>query len=144
MLEERETSRDTTRLAERQIDFPVSKLRARPPVRKATSITVVVLGRLEQVVELELGVHEVAIHVEAAEGHFLVAQKGDTFRHLITTGAYTEEMGETGQVLAAVDIDADGTDELIVEWRYSEGRWYRLVKRAGDRLIVLGEFGIGS
>ncbi len=104
-------------------------------------------GRQEQLIQLELDVRDLSTQLEGelpAEGHFLVLQEGTTFRQLVTIGANTAGLGETGQVLAAVDLDGDGTDELVVEWRYDEGRWYRLLQLTSAGLLVLGEFGLGS
>jgi hypothetical protein len=46
--------------------------------------------------------------------------------------------------LAVADLDGDGTDELVLEWRYAEGRYYQLVRFDGDRLVMIGQFGVGT
>lgn len=78
------------------------------------------------------------------ELHFLLSPTATGFERLKSIGAYTYELGETGALLAAVDLDGDGTDELILEWAYGEGRWYRFARMAGTKLVVIGEFGVGS
>jgi hypothetical protein len=141
-LRVREVSATTASLAANTLDDTLaSKVPQRPPTQKASSITVLVSGREEQVIALQLNLP--SREGMPFEDDFLVAQRGDVFRHLVTVGAYTDGMGETGELLAAVDLDGDGTDELLLEWSYSGGRWYRLVRRSGEQLIVLGEFGDG-
>jgi hypothetical protein len=147
VLEERAALPETIRLAERQLAPALSaKLGKGLPAQSGSTIYVRASGRNQQVIALAVDLHHEPEHGEGLlpyDANFLVARDGDVFRHLIMDGAYTEGLGETGQVLAAIDLDDDGTDELILEWRYSGGRWYRLVRRSGDRLKLLGDFGDG-
>ena len=53
-------------------------------------------------------------------------------------------LGEAGELLDAIDLDADGTDELIVSWMYSEGRSWELIRRSGDKLLFVGGFTDGA
>jgi hypothetical protein len=76
--------------------------------------------------------------------HFLLTETAHGFR---LSGVSREDgfgLGEAGELVAAIDLDADGTDELIVSWSYSEGRSWELIRRAGDKLIFVGGFTDGA
>lgn len=121
------------------------KLPARPPTVQAKSMDVFVSGQREELVDVTLDLAAV-LGEDASSAypqHFLVSARGDHVTPLSTLGAYGSEMGETGEVMAAVDLDGDGTDELILDVRYETARSYRLVRREQDRLVVLGEYGRG-
>lgn len=76
--------------------------------------------------------------------HYLLAKTATGYHRLEVVREDDLGLGESGELLGAVDLDADGTDELIVEWRYSEGRSWQLLRRERDHLVVVGGFTDGA
>jgi len=76
--------------------------------------------------------------------HFLFTETAHGFRLASVPREDGFGLGEAGELVAAIDLDADGTDELILSWSYSEGRSWELVRRSGDKLIVVGGFTDGA
>jgi hypothetical protein len=76
--------------------------------------------------------------------HFLLTETAHGFRLAGVTREYGFGLGEAGELVAAIDLDADGTDELILSWSYSEGRSWELIRRAGDKLVFVGGFTDGA
>lgn len=76
--------------------------------------------------------------------HYLLAKTPVGLRQLNVVREYDLGLGEAGELVGAVDLDHDGTDELILEWRYSEGRSWQLVRRDGEQLVVVGSFTDGA
>jgi hypothetical protein len=146
-LAERAPSADASRAAERLVLRKLVKEFAAPPRIVSTSMFEVRIAGGSRAL-IDVGVAIVPDQNRATEFpselHFLLSSTDAGFERLKSIGAYTYELGETGALLAAVDLDGDGTDELIVEWAYGEGRWYRFARMAGAELVVIGEFGVGS
>lgn len=76
--------------------------------------------------------------------HYLIAETPAGLRRLRVRRQYDFGLEESGELVGALDADADGTDELLLEWRYSEGRTWELVRRDGDELLVIGSFTDGA
>jgi hypothetical protein len=76
--------------------------------------------------------------------HYLLAKTATGHRRLDVAREDDLGLGESGELVGAVDLDADGTDELIVEWRYSEGRSWQLLRRDREQLVVVGGFTDGA
>jgi hypothetical protein len=76
--------------------------------------------------------------------HYLLAKTATGFRRLDVVREEDLGLGESGELVGAIDLDADGTDELIVEWRYSEGRSWQLLRREQEHLVVVGGFTDGA
>lgn len=76
--------------------------------------------------------------------HYLLAKTPTGLRLLSVLREYDLGLGEAGELVGAIDLDADGTDELILEWHYSEGRSWQLARRDGDQLVVVGSFTDGA
>jgi len=58
--------------------------------------------------------------------------------------AGTFGLGEAGRVLGVTDLDGDGSDELILEWSYSEGADALIVSPGASAFSVIGRFGSGG
>lgn len=76
--------------------------------------------------------------------HYLLARAATGYRRLEVSREDGLGLGESGELVGAVDLDADGTDELIVEWRYSEGRSWQLLRLEREQLVVVGRFTDGA
>ncbi|HEV8548247.1 MAG TPA: hypothetical protein VGQ57_04445 [Polyangiaceae bacterium] len=49
------------------------------------------------------------------------------------------DSGDAGELVGAIDLDGDGNDELLLEWRHGEVRYYELGRFSGERLVVMGQ-----
>lgn len=76
--------------------------------------------------------------------HYLLAKTPTGYRRLNIVREDDLGLSESGELVGAVDLDADGTDELLVEWRYSEGRSWQLLRREREQLVLVGRFTDGA
>jgi hypothetical protein len=102
-------------------------------------------GRARELVDVEVDPPRDDAHYDLTTVHYLVSLTNSGATRVEVTGeAGFFSLGEAGEVLGAVDLDADGTDELVLSYRYSEGYWYQLARWDGaSRLVVIGQFGDG-
>jgi hypothetical protein len=141
--------------AREQNDLVAQVRQAIAPLDEALPIKVIALfavsvgGRQQRIADVEVETGK-ATTAKAAElqlpdsVHFLLTETAHGFRLSGVTREDGFGLGEAGELVAAIDLDADGTDELIVSWSYSEGRSWELIRRAGDKLIFVGGFTDGA
>jgi len=120
-----------------------------PPITGVSTLATLVGGQEHEVFDLDVDSRKATGRKATAlelptNVHFLVARTPEGYRRLSLVREHDFGLGEAGELLAAVDLDGDGTDELILEWRYSEGRWLQFARRDGDQLVVIGSFGDGT
>jgi hypothetical protein len=132
-----------------QVRHAIAPLAETLPIKVVALFSVSVGGKQQRIADVEVDTAN-ATSPKAAElqlpdsVHYLFTETARGFK--LTSVARDDGfgLGEAGELLAAVDLDADGTDELIVSWMYSEGRAWELIRRSGDKLIVVGEFTDGA
>ena len=146
-LEVSEVPRGSVAAAQRALKpMQVPTHQKQPASRPARSIKLFSAGRAQELLVLPFDLSESSssgVDEITFPGDFLVAQHGREFQHLVVSEGATHGLGEAGDVLAAVDLDGDGSDELLLEWHAGQAYVYRLVRRVGDTLVVLGEYGFG-
>ena len=132
-----------------QVRQAVAPLDEALPIRVIALFPVTVGSRQQRMadVEVETGksTSPKAAELQLPESvHFLFTETPHGFRLASVPREDGFGLGEAGELVAAIDLDADGTDELILSWSYSEGRSWELVRRSGDKLIVVGGFTDGA
>jgi hypothetical protein len=132
-----------------QVRQAIAPLDEALPIKVIALFAVSVAGRQQRIADVEVETSKArspkAAELQLPESvHFLLTETAHGFR---LSGVSREDgfgLGEAGELVAAIDLDADGTDELIVSWSYSEGRSWELIRRAGDKLIFVGGFTDGA
>jgi hypothetical protein len=127
----------------------MTPLAEQPPLAVVGGFAILVSGEEQRIVDVEVDT-EKATGAKATELelpgslHYLLVKTPTAFRRLTVIRDFDFGLGEAGELVGAVDIDQDGTDELILEWHYSEGRSWQLARREGDQLLVVGSFTDGA
>jgi hypothetical protein len=132
-----------------QVRQAIAPLAEDLPIKVVALFPVSVAGRTQRIadvlVETGLATGPKAAELQLPDSvHFLLTETAHGFRIAGVTRDYGFGLGEAGELLAAIDLDADGTDELILTWSYSEGRSWELIRRAGDKLVFVGGFTDGA
>jgi hypothetical protein len=132
-----------------QVRQAIAPLDEALPIRVIALFPVTVGSRQQRIadVEVETGksTSPKAAQLQLPESvHFLLMETARGFRLASVPREDGFGLGEAGELVAAIDLDSDGTDELILSWSYSEGRSWELVRRAGDKLVVVGGFTDGA
>jgi len=119
-----------------------------PPSKLIGSFEVSVGGKRERLIEVEVVAdREIGMKAgvdELGTLHYLVASTPTGMTPLGVFGNFTHSLAEAGDLLGAVDVEGDGTDELIIEWQAIEAVWWYLVKREPYGFVVLGSIGYGT
>jgi hypothetical protein len=76
--------------------------------------------------------------------HFVVDGSTDMLQVLKADGFDGFDLGEVGALVGVVDLNSDGSDELLLEWRYAGGRKFLLATQNADGLTVVGSFAEGA
>jgi hypothetical protein len=132
-----------------QVRQAIAPLAEELPIKVVALFPVSVAGRQQRIadvmVETGLATGPKAAELQLPDSvHFLLTETAHGFRLVGVTREYGFGLGEAGELVAAIDLDADGTDELILSWSYSEGRSWELIRRAGDKLVFVGGFTDGA
>jgi hypothetical protein len=132
-----------------QVRQAIAPLDEALPIRVIALFPVMVGGRQQLMadVEVETGksTSPKAAELQLPESvHFLFTEAAHGFRLASVPREDAFGLGEAGELVAVIDLDADGTDELILSWSYSEGRSWELVRRSGDKLVIVGGFTDGA
>jgi hypothetical protein len=132
-----------------QVRQAITPLAETLPIKVVALFSVSVGGRQQRIADVEVDTSN-ATSPKAAElqlpdsVHYLFTETAHGFRLSSVARDDGFGLGEAGELLAAIDLDADGTDELIVSWMYSEGRSWELLRRSGDKLLFVGGFTDGA
>ena len=132
-----------------QVRQAIAPLDEALPIKVIALFSVSVGGRQQRIADVEVETGKAtgpkAAELQLPESvHFLLTETARGFRLNGVPREYGFGLGEAGELLAAIDLDADGTDELILSWSYSEGRSWELIRRSGDKLIFVGGFTDGA
>jgi hypothetical protein len=132
-----------------QVRQAIAPLDEALPIKVIALFTVSVGGRPQRIADVEVETGKAtgpkAAELQLPESvHFLLTETARGFRLNGVPREYGFGLGEAGELVAAIDLDADGTDELILSWTYSEGRSWELIRRSGDKLIFVGGFTDGA
>jgi hypothetical protein len=132
-----------------QVRQAIAPLDEALPIKVIALFTVSVGGRQQRIADVEVETGKAtgpkAAELQLPESvHFLLTETARGFRLNGVPREYGFGLGEAGELVAAIDLDADGTDELILSWSYSEGRSWELIRRSGDKLIFVGGFTDGA
>ena len=132
-----------------QVRQAIAPLDEALPIKVIALFSVSVGGRQQRIADVEVETGKAtgpkAAELQLPESvHFLLTETARGFRLNGVPREYGFGLGEAGELVAAIDLDADGTDELILSWSYSEGRSWELIRRSGDKLIFVGGFTDGA
>ncbi len=73
-----------------------------------------------------------ALHqLEIGDPHFAFVHDGAGWRQVSLALEASSVLQEGGAILALVDLDGDGVDEVLLKWTYHEGARYVLVRSDG-------------
>lgn len=132
-----------------QVRQAITPLAETLPIKVVALFSVSVGGRQQRIADVEVDTSN-ATSPKAAElqlpdsVHYLFTETAHGFRLSSVARDDGFGLGEAGELLGAIDLDSDGTDELIVSWMYSEGRSWELIRRSGDKLLFVGGFTDGA
>lgn len=132
-----------------QVRQAIAPLAETLPIKVVALFNVSVGGRQQRIADVEVDTTN-ATSPKAAElqlpdsVHYLFTETARGFKLSSVARDDGFGLGEAGELLAAIDLDADGTDELIVSWMYSEGRAWQLIRRSGEKLLFVGGFTDGA
>jgi hypothetical protein len=132
-----------------QVRQAITPLAETLPIKVVAWFSVSVGGRQQRIADVEVDTSNTtspkAAELQLPDSvHYLFTETAHGFRLSSVARDDGFGLGEAGELLAAIDLDADGTDELIVSWMYSEGRSWELLRRSGDKLLFVGGFTDGA